>query len=135
MISMKLDENGNLRLWPEYDEQYYPGSRFIYEGLEPPIRNLVFALHEIQYRTEGSCEGHVNDEDRHPFPWAGISPFQGALSLEKSIESYSKSQDIKWKLYGGRWLRPIEEATSMEELKALQESATTLAIYIIESLE
>ncbi|OHA62670.1 MAG: hypothetical protein A3E07_01085 [Candidatus Wildermuthbacteria bacterium RIFCSPHIGHO2_12_FULL_45_9] len=54
--------------------QTLPGtlSKSVYDALDPHIRPLVLALHQMEVRTVGSCEGHVDEIHKSHVPFCAI---------------------------------------------------------------
>jgi len=102
--------------------------------LDPGIRSLVKAMRILGYRTIGSCEGHIDDV-HHPFPWVTVTDLFDDCDpkhdvLREKVNLFNQTSDVQWRLDWTGAIQPTEGAKSDEELKKLQASANTLAIFL-----
>ena len=91
-------------------------------GLEDKIKGLVCALRILGLETIGSCEGHLNDPNRWPYPWVTAYCLERYKDLDQLIERYNNTSQIKWKIDENS-LQPTIGASNENELRELQENA------------
>ncbi|MBI3190162.1 hypothetical protein HYZ41_00505 [archaeon] len=117
-----------------------------YNEVDESIKDLVFALTCIGLQTGASCEGHLNDRNRHTHPWVKFVRLDCDF-LDGLLERYNKTRDIKWHVrerVSGKVIEPINynencfrchsnsEEPTKNQLVELQISANELAHYLYE---
>lgn len=109
--------------------------------LDPKIRNLVRALAKWGIDTVGSCEGHMDDPDRHPYPWVTYRPpalllcgfpdaYWPLAAVKHFVRKYNQTHAVEWS-FSDYEMQPMRKAP----LEVLQESAEELAHFLLESYE
>ena len=99
--------------------------------VDQKIKNLVKSLRSIGLITMGSCEGHLNDRNRHNFPWVscyGLRDYEEMYKL-LLIYNHSRPMHLRW-VINKIALEPAVPASNKDELRKLQDSANDIAKFL-----
>ena len=43
--------------------------------IDPNVRGLALSITRLGIKTRAACQGHLNDNRKHPYPWISTEPF------------------------------------------------------------
>ncbi|MBI2651926.1 hypothetical protein HYX00_00550 [Candidatus Woesearchaeota archaeon] len=66
------------------------------KGIESKIKPLVISLWRLGIKTKNSCHGHVLRAQ--PYPFVEIALGQDTSKLQKLVNDFNRSSDVRWEL-------------------------------------